>query len=96
MNIIIDKNIFLTPITKLVGITEKRSLMPILSNLLIEFSLNGIRIYSTDLEISAIGYINFKTDFDKKIIIHGKKLQEILREMENGDISLEIKDIFFL
>ena len=92
MNIVIDKNIFLAPITKLVGITEKRSLMPILSNLLIEFSPSGIRFYSTDLEVSAIGYIDYKTDFEKKIIIHGKKLQEILREMENGDISLEITD----
>jgi DNA polymerase-3 subunit beta len=96
MNIIINKNIFLAPITKLVGITEKRSLMPILSNLLIEFSPTGIRFYSTDLEISAIGYIDHKTDFEKKIIIHGKKLQEILREMENDDISLEITDNILL
>ena len=92
MNIVINKNIFLSPITKLVGITEKRSLMPILSNLLIEFSPSGIKFYSTDLEISAIGYVDYKTDFEKKIIIHGKKLQEILREMENEDISLEITD----
>lgn len=92
MNIIIDKNTFFTPISKLVGITEKRSLMPILSNILIDFGPSGIKLYSTDLEISAIGYIDFKTETEKKIILHGKKLQEILREMENGDISLKIED----
>lgn len=92
MNIIIDKNTLLTPVSKLVGITEKRSLMPILSNLLIEFGTQGIKLYSTDLEISAIGYIDFKTAFEKRIIIHGKRLQEILREMDNGDINLEIED----
>ncbi len=92
MNIIIERNVLLVPVSKLVGITEKRSLMPILSNLLIEFSTQGIKLYSTDLEISAIGFIDFKTSFEKKIIIHGKRLQDILREMDNGDINLEIQD----
>lgn len=90
MNIIIDKNLMLSPITKLVGITEKRSLMPILSNLLIEFSGESIKLYSTDLEISAIGYIPFKTEQERKIIVHGRKFQEILKEMESGEIHIEI------
>ncbi len=92
MNIILDKNIFLAPIAKLASITEKRSLMPILSNLLIEFGTENTKIYSTDLEISAIGYLDCKVDTERKIILHGRKLLEILREMDNGDINLEIKE----
>ena len=37
MNIILDKNVLLSPITKLVSITERKSIMPILSNILIDF-----------------------------------------------------------
>ncbi len=92
MNINVDKNILLAPITKLASITEKRSLMPILSNLLIEFGKEHTKIYSTDLEISAIGYLNYKADEEKKIIVHGRKFQEILREMDNGEINIEIKE----
>ena len=60
MNIIIDKNSILSPISKIVGITEKRSLMPILSNIMIDFKKTNTTIYSTYLELSAIGHIDFK------------------------------------
>ena len=90
MNIVIDKNMFLAPITKLANITEKRSLMPILSNLLIHFGTKETKIYSTDLEISAIGSLNYRFEEERKLILHGRRLQEILREMDGGEIELEI------
>jgi DNA polymerase III subunit beta len=46
--------------------------------------------FSTDLEISAIAYIDLPTDFDKKMVVHGRKLLEILREMDPGDIEIEM------
>jgi DNA polymerase-3 subunit beta len=92
MNIVIDKNIFLAPITKLANITEKRSLMPILSNLLIQFGTKETKIYSTDLEISAIGSLGYKVEQERKMILHGRRLQEILREMDSGEIELEITE----
>ena len=92
MNITIDKNLISAPISKLVGITEKRSLMPILSNVLIEFGREGTTMYSTDLELSAISHVDFKAGEERKIVVHGRKFVEILKEMENGDIDLEIKE----
>ena len=50
MNIIIEKGLLLSPLSKLVNITEHRSIMPILSNILINFSKAGIDVYSTDLD----------------------------------------------
>ena len=77
MNIIIDKNLIYSPISKLVGITEKRSLMPILSNILIEFGKDNIKLYSTDLELSAITKINYQTDEEKRFVVHGKKFLSV-------------------
>jgi len=55
MNIILDRNVFLAPIAKLASITEKKSLMPILSNLLIEFGTENTKIFSTYVEnLSAV------------------------------------------
>ncbi|HPW36036.1 MAG: DNA polymerase III subunit beta [Syntrophorhabdus sp.] len=92
MNIIIDKNSILLPISKIVGITEKRSLMPILSNIMIDFKKTDTTIYSTDLELSAIGQIDFKAPEERKIVIHGRKFLEILREMDTGEIILQVDE----
>ena len=92
MKIIIDKNVFLQPISKIVSITEKRSLMPILSNILIDFSKEKTTIYSTDLEVSATTYVDYVTDSKRRIVVHGKKFMEILRELDNGEIAIDIEE----
>jgi DNA polymerase sliding clamp subunit (PCNA homolog) len=91
MDIIVDKNLILSPISKLVTITEKRSLMPILSNILMAFGREGTAIYSTDLEVSAIAHVDLKIEEDCRIVVHGRKFLDILREMDNGEIYLHIE-----
>jgi DNA polymerase-3 subunit beta len=92
MNIIIDKNTILTPVSKVVSITEKRSIMPILSNILLEFNKDGTTVFSTDLEVSAIAYIDCKVEKERKIVVHGRKFLEVLRELENGETLLSIDE----
>ena len=92
MNITIDKNLIGIPLSKLVGITEKRSLMPILSNVLIHFGSEKTTMYCTDLELSAISSIDFKVDNERKIVVHGRKFVEILKELDSGEIELEMRE----
>jgi DNA polymerase III subunit beta len=92
MNIVIEKGLFLTPLSKLVNITERRSIMPILSNILISFLKGRIDIFSTDLELSAIGHVDYVGQIEKKIVVHGRKFLEILREMDLEAIELDIQD----
>lgn len=92
MQIILNKSTILQPISKIVSITEKRSLMPILSNILIDFGKNGTTIYSTDLEVSAISYIDFSSELEKKVVVHGRKFLEILKELDNGDVNFVFED----
>ena len=97
MNIIVDKNLLYVPLSKLVGITERRSIMPILSNILIVFSPDTISIYSTDLEMSAMSHIPYEmkgsgVESETKVVVHGRKFFEILREMENEDITLDFAE----
>jgi DNA polymerase-3 subunit beta len=92
MKIIIDKNTILQPISRVVNITEKRSLMPILSNILIHFKKEGTTVYSTDLEVSAITNIDCSTESEKKIVVHGRKFLEILKELDSGDIAINIDE----
>lgn len=92
MNLVVDKNSIFPSISKLVGITEKRSPMPILSNILIDFGETSTTIYSTDLELSAIGFLEYRAPEPKRIVIHGKRFIEILREMDNENIHIQIQD----
>jgi len=46
------------------------------------FSHAGIEIRSTDLEISAISHVPYEGDVDLKIVLHGRKFFEILKEMD--------------
>lgn len=92
MNIIIDKNLLLTPLSKLVNITERRSIMPILSNVLLNFSKESITVYSTDLEISAISRIDYSSQVETKAVVHGRKFMDILKEMDQGEIDLDFSD----
>lgn len=92
MKIIIDKNIILQPVSKVVSITEKRSLMPILSNILIHFKKENATVYSTDLEVSAITNIECSAENEKKVVVHGRKFLEILKELDSGDITVNIDE----
>jgi DNA polymerase-3 subunit beta len=92
MNIIIERGLLLTSLTKLVNITERRSIMPILSNILIAFSRGEIGVYSTDLELSAMSRVPYEGDSEKKIVVHGRKFFEILKEMDADALDLDIGD----
>lgn len=92
MKIIVDRNVVLYPVSKVVSITEKRSLMPILSNILISFGKEKTTVCSTDLEVSAIIYMDCLAELEKKVVVHGRKFLEILKELESGDIVINIEE----
>jgi DNA polymerase-3 subunit beta len=66
--------------------------MPILSNILIHFKKTGATIYSTDLEVSAITNIECFAENEKKVVVHGKKFLDILKELDAGDITINIDE----
>jgi DNA polymerase III subunit beta len=92
MNIVIEKGLLLAPLTKLVNITERRSIMPILSNILVIFSRSRIDVFSTDLELSAISHVEHPGGVTARIVVHGRKFLEILKEMDSEPINLEVQD----
>jgi len=49
-------------------------------------------MYSTDLELSAISHVEYEGAAEKKVVIHGRKFLDILKEMDADLISFDIKD----
>ena len=91
----INKDVLLKPLQIVVGIVERKQPLPILSNVLIEKNITGIRFVATDLEIQITTEIK-NSEFagkDESITVAAKKLQEILRVLpDNSNVTLDIQD----
>lgn len=92
MNIIVKKNILYEPVTKIAPISEKRSSMPILSNLFLSFGREKSFVYANDLDIIAVAYMDFLVEDELNILINGRRFYEILREMNDEDIEIELME----
>lgn len=92
MNFKIDKDIFLKALQKVQGIVEKRTSMPILSNILIQAAGNTIEIIATDLEVGLKGSYTAIIENEGCITVGAKKLYEIVKELPNQEIRFCSKE----
>ena len=92
MNFKIDRDTFLKALQKVQGIVEKRTSMPILSNILIEAQGDTLEILATDLEVGLKGTYPAKVETDGRITVGAKKLYEIVKELPNQEITFISKE----
>ena len=85
MNFRIDRENFLKALQKVQGIVEKRTSMPILSNVLIEATGDEIGIVATDLEVGLKSSYPAKVEKEGRITVGAKKLYEIVKELPNQE-----------
>ena len=93
MQIKINRETLLKPITNVTGIVERRHTLPILSNLLLEAKNNNVQLTATDLEMQIS--LNFETKFNGELstTISAKKLLDICRSLpEAVDIDMVSSD----
>ncbi|MCS7280399.1 MAG: DNA polymerase III subunit beta [Desulfobacterota bacterium] len=88
---VIARDKLLNPLSFVVGVTEKKNLMPYLANVLLYFGKESYT-YATDLEISAIAKVDHETPEETFILVNAKKFYDALREMERGDIFLTVTE----
>jgi DNA polymerase-3 subunit beta len=94
----INKNVFLKGIQKTLGIVEKKTTMPILSNLLIRTYQGRIKIIAADREIGLVADYEAEIIREGDITLSAKKIHEMVREIQ-GDIihvSKTEKDVVIL
>ena len=87
MKIIVEKDSFLPLLSQVQGILEKKTNIPILSNILIEAGGGGIFVYASDSEISFSGRVSGAVKEKGRAVVSGKKLFEIVREFSPGKIK---------
>ncbi|PPD47441.1 MAG: DNA polymerase III subunit beta [Methylotenera sp.] len=93
MNIQINRETLLKPLTSVTSIVEKRHTLPILSNLLLEAKQNKIHLTATDLEMQISLSVESATSNDFSTTISAKKLLDICRSLpDNSDINMATND----
>ncbi len=88
----IDKEQFLKSLQKIQGIIEKRTSMPILSNVLLEATENRLLVTATDLEVGMKSSYAVEVVTPGKITVSAKKLFEIVKELPNQPIQFSTKE----
>jgi DNA polymerase-3 subunit beta len=86
----INKNVFLKGIQKTLGIVEKKTTIPILSNLLIRTQQGRIKIVAADREIGLVADYEAEIIQEGDITLSAKKLYEMVREIQ-GEIVHVLK-----
>lgn len=93
MNIKINRDTLLKPLSAVSGIVERRHTLPILSNLLLEAKQDKIVLTATDLEMQISLAINSPAGGELSTTVSAKKLLDICRALpENAEINMATTD----
>ena len=93
MQIKINREVLLKPLTNVTSIVERRHTLPILSNLLLEAKNNHIQLTATDLEMQISLSIQSAFSGELSTTISAKKFLDICRSLpENVDIDMISND----
>jgi DNA polymerase III subunit beta len=92
MELTIQKQPLLDGLQITQGIVEKRSSMPILSNVLIETQKEGIQLIATDLQVGIRLKCPAKIIDPGGISILARKFFEIIRELPDEEIYIKLKE----
>lgn len=88
----ITRENFLEGLSKTQGVVEKKNTMPVLSNVLLQADKNGLKISATDLEVAITSQVPAQVATPGKITVHGRSLMDIVREMNQMEISVSVKE----
>src|SRR5689334_12507002 len=93
MQFSVGKNALLRELNLLQGIVEKKSTIPILSNVLIETANDStISLVATDLDVSLQTECAAETAGSGSIVLQARKLFEIVRNLPDAQINFARED----
>ncbi len=93
MKFSIQREVFLQPLTQVVGVVERRQTLPVLANFLLAARDGQLSITGTDMEVELVGSVAADVAQEGEITVPARKLVDIVRALPDGaSINLAIKD----
>lgn len=92
MQFSVTKNALLKELNLLQGIVEKKSTIPILSNVLIETGDSKISLVATDLDVSLQTECAAETTRPGSVVLQARKVFDIVRNLPDAEINFTKED----
>jgi len=89
MRFTIAKDIFRTAIQRTLGISDRKSTIPILNYLLLKTEEEKLKLVATDREISLIARYDVPILEEGALAVSARKLFEMVRELPEGEVHCE-------
>ncbi|MCH5285483.1 MAG: DNA polymerase III subunit beta [Akkermansiaceae bacterium] len=91
MKFALAKQVLLDGLNKVVGVVSSRPSMPILSNVLLEAKESELKLTTVNGELTIQAKVPCLVESAGAITLPAKKLQSIIRELRDGEVSIEVK-----
>ena len=92
MNLTITKEQIIHGLQAVQNVVSTRTTLPILSNVLLEAEGNRLKLTATDLDVTVTCAVEASVKKGGSTTVPVKKLFGIVRELNNGDIELEVDE----
>jgi DNA polymerase-3 subunit beta len=92
MQFTIEKEVLLRGLARIQGIVEKKTTLPVLSNVLLEASDGEICLTATDLEVGMRSIYPAQIQSEGRTTVSAKKFYEIVKELPGGEVSFRSRD----
>ena len=92
----IAKDELIRALSRVQGIVEKRSTNPIIANVLLEASSDGMKVSATDTEVSLIGHYTIECVQPGSLTLGARQLYEIARLVPTDSVSFRLPEGSFM
>ncbi len=92
MEIRLDRARFLSELTPMQGIVERRTTIPVLSHILLRADGDQVALAATDLDVSLTSSCEAEVAVPGGVAVQAKKFIEIIRSLVDDEVSLRLED----
>ena len=93
MKFSIQREVFLQPLSQVVGVVERRQTLPVLANFLLVARDGQLSVTGTDMEVELISSVSTDVSQEGEITVPARKLVDIVRALPDGsNIKFSVKD----
>jgi DNA polymerase-3 subunit beta len=80
----IQREVFLQPLSQVIGVVERKQTLPVLANFLVSARDNEVTVSGTDMEVELIAAAPAEVKTEGEITVPARKLVDIVRALPDG------------
>lgn len=90
MQVTVSKKDLVRVLARCQGVADKKSTMPVLGNVLLEASKEGLRVAATDLYLAVSGTVEAQLDKPGSVAVPARDLFDRVKMMPDGQVSISV------